>query len=60
MTKVESFKLIIGDTQYIETARNDIYVIFNINAADLTGTAGTYSITNQDDEYISSGTWQTY
>lgn len=60
MTKVETFKLYIDGTQYVETGRNDIYVIFNINASSLTDTAGTYNILTQDDEYISSGSWSTY
>lgn len=55
MTKVETFKLTIGGTQVVESARNDIYVIFNINPTVLADTTGTYNISNQDDEYISSG-----
>ena len=55
MTKVETFKLSIGDCQFTEIARNDIYVIFSINSAALSDTSGTYHISNQDDEYISSG-----
>lgn len=55
MTKVETFKLTIGGTQVVESARNDIYVIFSVNPALLSDTTGTYNISNQDDEYISSG-----
>ena len=55
MTKVETFKLSIGDIQITESARNDIYVIFNINSSMLSSNSGTYHISNQDDEYISSG-----
>ena len=57
MTKVETFKLNIDGTQYVEYARNDIFVIFKVNAQNIINTAGTYDITNQDDEYISSGSW---
>ena len=57
MTKVETFKLNIDGTQYVEYARNDIFVIFKVNAQNIVNTAGTYDITNQDDEYISSGSW---
>jgi len=60
MTKVEIFKLIIDNTEYIEVGRNDIYVIFNINASLLNEESGYYNITNQDDEYISSGNWVIY
>lgn len=60
MTKVESFKLKINDIEYIETGRNDIFVIFNINANTITSGNGTYDIFNQDNEYISSGNWIIY
>lgn len=55
MTKVESFNLLINNVQIKEFARNDIYVIFKVNANDIPANSGTYHITNQDDEYISSG-----
>lgn len=55
MTKVETFKLTIEDLQITESARNDIYVIFSVNSALFSTTSGTYHISNQDDEYISSG-----
>lgn len=58
MTKVETFKINIDGTQYVETGRNDIYVIFNINTAIIAKTSGYYNIVNQDDEYISSGNWE--
>ena len=57
MTKVDTFKMIIGNNEYVETGRNDIIVIFNINPADLKGTSGKYDITNEDGNYISSGNW---
>jgi hypothetical protein len=60
MTKVETFKIVIENTEYIESGRNDIYVIFSIPAANLKASSGIYNITNQDDEYISSGNWQLY
>lgn len=56
MTKVDTFKLLMDGNQYIETARNDIYVIFNVDATTYQlNQQGNYNITNQDDEYISSG-----
>lgn len=62
LTKVETFKLVIGDYTIIESARNNAYVIFNFRSdivqylANYTGSK-TYYITNQDDELISSGSW---
>lgn len=57
MTKVETFKMTIGDNEYVEIGRNDIYVIFEINSNDLSGTSGYYNVINQDNDYISSGNW---
>ena len=55
MTKVETFKLIIGDNEYIEYGRNNIFVIFNINGVGLKNSSGKYIITNENNEYISDG-----
>ena len=55
MTKVEVFKLIIDNMEISEYGRNDIYVIFEVNSGELENLAGTYSIVNNNDEYISSG-----
>lgn len=60
MTKVESFKLIIDGNEYIEIGRNDIYVIFGINANEILNISGRYDVFNQDDEYISSGQYSLY
>ena len=59
MTKVDTFKMIIGNKEFVETARNDIFVIFNINPSDINinGTSGKYDITNEDGTYLSSGNW---
>lgn len=57
MTKVETFKITLGGLQVVECARNDIYVIFEIIAGALNTNSGVYNISNQDDEYISSGNW---
>lgn len=63
MTKVETFKLVINGVTIVEYARNNNYVIFNINtntilnATDTDVTSGEYHILNQDDEYLSSGNW---
>ena len=57
MSKVETFKIIIEDNEFVETARNDIFVIFNIDPSKLNFTSGKYDIVNEDDTYISSGKW---
>lgn len=57
MTKVSIFKLIIDDLEISEYGRNDIYVIFEINASDLQNTTGVYNILDYDDNFISSGTY---
>ena len=60
MTKVETFKMSIDGKEYVEYARNDVYVIFEILASQLSSASGTYDIVNQDDEYISSGAYTVY
>lgn len=57
MSKVETFKILIDGLDIAEQGRNDIYVLFKINAAMLTSGSGRYNIVTQDDEYISSGEW---
>ena len=57
LNKVETFYITIDDKQFIETGRNDVYVIFSVQANLLTTTSGSYHISNQDNEYISSGRW---
>ena len=57
MTKVETFKLLIGNNEYIEYGRNNTFVIFKINSAKLNDASGRYIITNEDNEYISDGTY---
>ena len=60
ISKVDTFKIIIEGKEYVEIARNDGYVIFNVNALEISGNAGQYNLLNQDDEYISDGTWYVY
>lgn len=57
MTKVNTFKMVIDGQTFVEYGRNDIFVIFNIDANKINTTTGSYHILNQDDEYISSGTY---
>ena len=60
MSKVDTFKIQIDGVEYLEVGRNDAYVIFRINTLELKGAAGQYNLLNQDNEYISDGTWYTY
>ena len=57
MTKVETFKLLLNGNEYIEYGRSDAFVIFEISGNNFSTTSGAYDILNQDDEYISSGTY---
>jgi hypothetical protein len=57
MTKIAVFKLIIGNIEYSEFGRNDIYVIFEVDANMINGTSGIYNIVDNGDVYISSGRW---
>lgn len=58
MTKVEGFKLSIEGKESIESARNDIYIIFKVDTTILSVPSGTYHILDQDGEYISSGEYE--
>ena len=60
ISKVDTFKIIIEGKEYVEIARNDGYVIFNVNALEIKEMNGQYILVNQDDEYISDGTWYVY
>ena len=60
MSKVEAFKIIIDNLEFVESGRNDVYVIFKINTNLLQTNSGNYNIINENDEYISSGSWSTY
>lgn len=57
MTKVNTFYIVIDNVKFIEIGRNDIYVIFNIQCNKLKNKFGSYYVTNEEDEYISSGNW---
>ena len=60
MTKITTFKLNINGQEIIESGRNNVYVIFTFNPNRITDQSGYYDITNQDDEYISSGKWEIF
>lgn len=57
LTKVETFYMNIEGMQLVEHARNEAYVIFKIVTNKFQNKSGTYHISNQDNEYISSGNW---
>ena len=57
LSKVETFKLIIENKEYVESGRTDIFVIFNIDSNDISNNDGKYHIVNEDGTYISSGNW---
>lgn len=57
MSKVKTFFLNIDGKSFIETARNDMYVIFNVQANLLSSQSGKYFVSNEENEFISSGNY---
>ena len=60
MTKVDLFILNIDGNNIKESSRNDINVIFNINANIIENNNGIYNILDQNFDYISSGNYMLY
>lgn len=60
ISKADTFKVVIENIEFPEVARNDAYVIFKVNSQQLKNASGQYNLLNQDDEYISDGTWYIY
>lgn len=60
ISKADTFKITINGIEFPEVARNDGYVIFRVNSQELSSSSGQYNLLDQDDEYISDGTWYTY
>ena len=58
MTNVEAFKMSIAGQEYMEFARNDVYVLFKIDASKLIESTGVYHILDNDGNYISTGEWR--
>ena len=58
LSKVNTFYMNIDGQQFIESARNEMYVIFKIQGNKINTPIGSYHISNQDNEYISSGNYQ--
>jgi hypothetical protein len=60
LSKVNTFILEIDDNEFTEYARNDAYIIFNINSNLINNIVGYYNILNQDHEYINSGQYSIF
>ena len=60
MTKVENFHIYIDGNNFAEIGRNDVYVIFEVNALAISTRTGTYDIADEDGNYISSGNYTLY
>ena len=58
LSKVNTFYMNIDGQQFIESARNEMYVIFKVQGNKINTPIGSYHISNQDNEYISSGNYQ--
>lgn len=57
MTKVDMFRISIGNKEYKEIGRNESFVIFKIKASDIVDISGVFDIIVDDDTYLSSGTY---
>ena len=57
MTKVDMFRISIGNKTYPEIGRNESFVIFKIKASDIVDISGVFDIIVDDDTYLSSGTY---
>jgi len=60
LNKVSTFILNIGDQTIKESSRNDVFVIFSINANNIEDNSGYYNIMDENFEYISSGNYIKY
>lgn len=59
LTKVENFKLLLEGYEFVESARNDVYVIFKIPGTYVSNQYGKYDIVDaEDDTYIASGEYE--
>ena len=58
LSKVNTFYMNIDGQQFTESARNEMYVIFKVQGNKINTPMGSYHISNQDNEYISSGNYQ--
>ena len=60
LNKVSTFILNIGNQTIKESSRNDVFVIFPINANNIEDNSGYYNIMDENFEYISSGNYIKY
>ena len=60
MSKIDSFILSIDGNNFNEIGRNDIYVIFKVDASLLNNTSGKYDIIDSDGNYLSTGNYSLY
>ena len=60
LNKVNLFILNIDNLTIKESSRNDVYVIFEINANNIESNSGYYNILDENFEYISSGNYIKY
>lgn len=60
MTKVDVFHLHIDGNDFTETGRNDVYIIFNVDAGKISASAGYYDISDAEGNYITTGNYTIY
>lgn len=60
LTRVENFKMKLDGYEFVETERNDTYIIFTIPGSQIKTLEGKYDIVNDEDEYIASGNYILY
>ena len=57
LSKINTFKIVIENKEYVEIGRNNIFVIFEIDSNNLTNQSGSYNLIDSQGNYISSGNW---
>ena len=57
LSKINTFKIVIENKEYVEIGRNNIFVIFEIDSNNLANQSGSYNLIDSQGNYISSGNW---
>ena len=57
LSKINTFKIVIENKEYVEIGRNNIFVIFEIDSNNLSSQSGSYNLIDNQGNYISSGNW---
>ena len=57
LSKINTFKIVIENKEYVEIGRNNIFVIFEIDSNNLVNQSGSYNLIDSQGNYISSGNW---